>query len=193
MSSVYHEQLAGYGRGWHRPWLVLLALLTVSALWCYWTHLASHFLPTGRKAFVREETTAEALDSLRRAPRAMVFLHSPRSEWSCVARERFLSAAAWLADDVSVPDIRFFVLDEESSTYRAWLESLPAGDWGLWARGWNGCVLWLERGRVVTRDRDFRALQFADRVVDRTREVWAHPLHRALQLPERLQRSLESR
>src|SRR5262249_29402496 len=145
------------------------------------------------KAFVREETTAEAIDSLRRAPRAMVFLYRPSSDWSQRARERFLSAVAWLAADVSVPGLHFFVLDTDCKAYQDWLGSAAAGDFWRWLPEFNGTLPSRERGQRVAAESTSGALLSADGTVAQTRKVWAPPLHRAVQLPAPLQRPLESR
>src|SRR5262249_32093889 len=74
-----------------------------------------------------------------------------------------------------------------------WLGSLPPGDFWRWQPDFNGTILWLERGQRGAAESNSGALLLADGVGEQTRKVGAHPLHRALQLPERLPRRLVSR
>ena len=167
-----------YGQGWYRAWLAFSATLAVGLCLC----LVLRQSPNLRRSPpIVEGDVRDVVASIRRAPRAVVYLEAPTSVDAVIGRRIFNEAVSGVTES-EFPSTTFVILDEWPSDegknsnrdfVQTWLRSLslkelPVGNgYGIGA----GSLIWLEEGRVIHEEWSAKTLNAAG-IIDRTRKLW---------------------
>lgn len=178
MPTPFDDKIARYGRHWQRPWLVFGTLSFIVAMSMFFLQPATH--RNTKVAKIEEGDSFAVIASIRRAPRAIVFLDANWSTNTSEGRKYFKEAATQLMSEF--PSIEFFVLDEwplengkenQRQHTQAWLASLDLKelDVGRGCAIGRGDVIWLESNRVVGEEWSARVAKTSG-IVKRTKALW---------------------